>query len=212
MDLETAKQAVITVGKGRGFIIDCDPRLIVTAAHCLPHLPPAHGASYTEERTYQNLMGHIGEAQQTIWGECLFADPVADIAVIGEPGDQELSDQHDAFQDFVTHTPALKCGEPPPPINYETDTFPKEQARLLGLNGEWGACSILTGRFGGLQIEEAVNGIVGGMSGSPIINASGEALGVVTLSGESPGTLHTEGGPEPSLYNHLPGWLLASIN
>ena len=85
MDLETAKQAVITVGKGRGFIIDGDPRMIVTAAHCLPRLPPAHGASYTEERTYQNLVGHIGEAQQTIWGECLFADPVADIAVIGEP-------------------------------------------------------------------------------------------------------------------------------
>jgi hypothetical protein len=56
---EKAKQAVITVGGGRGFVVegDLEQRYIITAAHCLPWLPPSHGASYIEERTYQELLG-----------------------------------------------------------------------------------------------------------------------------------------------------------
>jgi hypothetical protein len=88
-----ALRAVVTVGYGRGFLLDAPEtrhkRVIVTAAHCLPHLPPAHGAAYLSERTYADLLGPLGEAP-TIWTECLFADPVADIAVLTEPDGQEL--------------------------------------------------------------------------------------------------------------------------
>jgi hypothetical protein len=66
--LEKAKQAVITVGDGRGFVVegDLERRYVITAAHCLPELPPAHGASKLEERTYQKLLGPLGE-QPSIW-------------------------------------------------------------------------------------------------------------------------------------------------
>ena len=43
---DIAKRAVVAVDGGRGFIIEAllpnrgPTRLIVTAAHCLPHLPP----------------------------------------------------------------------------------------------------------------------------------------------------------------------------
>src|SRR5215471_15212424 len=83
-------------GDGRGFVVTAYRRqlvmdhqkrewrslkkqsksLIVTAAHCLPFFPPCHGASYLQERTYENLIGPLGEAP-SVWAECLFADPIA---------------------------------------------------------------------------------------------------------------------------------------
>ena len=52
------EQAVIKVGDGRGFVVERRrQRFVLTAAHCLPFLPPAHPMSYTEERTYAALLG-----------------------------------------------------------------------------------------------------------------------------------------------------------
>ena len=212
MDLETAKQAVVTVGNegGRGFIINTDPKLIITAAHCLPELPPPHPASYLEERTYKNLVGRAGGGRQDIWAECLFADPVADITVLGEPDGQEFFDQHDAFENFVAEIPALKCGRSPLP-SFSARASHKEQAWLLRLGGEWESCQIASNRFGGLWITEAAKGIAAGMSGSPIMNTAGEAVGIISTSGGSPHSLHTEGGPQASLRYNLPGWALVLV-
>jgi hypothetical protein len=208
MELETAKQAVVAVGNkdGRGFAINTDPRLIVTAAHCLPELPPPHPGSYGYERTYADIVGRIGKDRQEIYAECLFADPVADIAVLGEPDGVNLSDEHYAFEAFMDQIPALECGRspPPPPLMEEPH---QEQAWLLGLGGEWEPCQIKANRRGGLGITEALKGIVGGMSGSPIMNPAGEAIGVVSTSGGTGDNLHTEGGPQASLRYHLPGWV-----
>jgi hypothetical protein len=51
--------AVLQVGDGRGFVVKCQNYLrpveriiIITAAHCLPHLPPCDSAPYFEKRTY----------------------------------------------------------------------------------------------------------------------------------------------------------------
>ncbi len=86
-DTLDSRQAVIQVGDGRGFIVEpvaSDPgpinrRVVVTGAHCLPHLPPAHTFSYLEEKTYQKLLGLLDQ-EPTVWAEFLFVDPVADIA------------------------------------------------------------------------------------------------------------------------------------
>src|SRR5262249_44463616 len=76
------KRAVVTVGDARGFIIEhTQHRLVVTAAHCLPKLPPAHPASYNHERTWK-LLAPLGE-KPAVRTECLFVDPIADIAVLG---------------------------------------------------------------------------------------------------------------------------------
>jgi quinol monooxygenase YgiN len=56
-------------------------RVVVTAAHCLPKLPPAHAAAYWQERPYANLLGRLDCGKTKVYAECLFADPVADIAV-----------------------------------------------------------------------------------------------------------------------------------
>ena len=73
--LPSAKAAMVTIGEGRGFLVGARMgRIVVTAAHCLPHLPSAHPASYTEERTYPGLLGPLG-GEPTVWAECLFVDP-----------------------------------------------------------------------------------------------------------------------------------------
>ena len=64
MDFDLAKRAVITVGPGHGFVVagPSETFHVITASHCLPYLPPAHPASPLEERTYANLLGHLGES------------------------------------------------------------------------------------------------------------------------------------------------------
>ncbi len=89
--------SIVKVGGGRGFIVECRAklppvrhlrrfvtrRLVITAAHCLGKLPPATAAAFFYERTYKSLLGHLDGSKKDIWAECLFADPVADIAVLG---------------------------------------------------------------------------------------------------------------------------------
>src|SRR5258708_26989863 len=83
-----AKASFVTVGDGRGFVVKyAHNRLVVTAAHCLPLIPPAHGASYLHERTYRALLAPLG-GEPAVSAEGLFADPSADIAVLRSPDNQ----------------------------------------------------------------------------------------------------------------------------
>jgi hypothetical protein len=100
-----ALNSVVRVGDGRGFVVEGRPlglchRYIVTAGHCLPFVPPCFGASYLAERTYKKLLARLGE-QPSIWCECCFIDPVADIAVLCAPDNQELSVQADGYEALV---------------------------------------------------------------------------------------------------------------
>jgi len=176
-NLTKAKSAVLTVGKGgRGFVIKSrGEHVVVTAAHCLPFLPPPHGMSYTKERTYSKLLGPLGK-KPTIWAECFFADPVADIAVIGSPDNQSLSDEADAFEALIDPIPPLAIADPPE----------KGHTYLLSLNGEWFECTFTVMKESQIWIDDTAQEIVGGMSGSPILLDNGKAVGLVCLGGTPP--------------------------
>ena len=45
---------------------------------------PPMPAMYWQERTYPSLLGPLGD-QCSVWAECVFVDPIADIAVLGQP-------------------------------------------------------------------------------------------------------------------------------
>src|SRR5438105_838621 len=100
MDLDKLTPSVVRVGRGRGFVVQerqrFGKRLIITAANCVPRLPPCYAGATIGQRTYKNLIAPVGE-KPTIWAECLFADPVADIAVLGEPDSQDLYDQCEQY-------------------------------------------------------------------------------------------------------------------
>lgn len=95
------EESILRVGGGRGFVVhdgeSGDP-IIVTAAHCLPTIElengrhvltiPPHRASYAHERAFP-LVGPLG-GEPSYWVECLFAAPIADVALLGEPDHQHV--------------------------------------------------------------------------------------------------------------------------
>jgi len=199
---EFATDAVLSVGAGgRGFIVDGGrERFVITAAHCLPFFPPCHGMSYAEERTYKGLLAPVG-GEPSIWAECLFADPIADIAILGPVDGQQLVDQYSAYEDLMEGASPLAISDPPR----------DGAARMLSLDGRWFECRAR--HLGGLLwVYDAAESIRGGMSGSPILGADGSAIGVVCIgtrrAGERPGT---DGGPNPRLAYSLPAWALTNL-
>lgn len=164
--LRAALAAVVTVGTGRGFVVEgggpWHSRYIITAAHCLPErpdgqkLPPSHGFSYLKERTYPGLLAPLGE-QPSVWCECLFVDPIADIAVLGAPDNQELSDEVDAYEALVGAATSLTIAEPPSKliaeeveravevgVTEQVHQWARRECRafLLSLNNQWFPCMV----------------------------------------------------------------------
>jgi hypothetical protein len=184
--------AVVTVGQGgRGFIVAGPRHSKLTAAHCLPHFPPAHPASYVEERTYASLLGPLGETP-TVWAECLFADPIADIAVLGEPDDQTLCDEATAYEAFVESLTPIAIA----------DTQKAGRAWVLSLDLEWFECGYQVNDDGPLFLLKGAQPVQSGMSGSPIVLRNGKAIGAVSLGANALGTRN------PRMVRDLPGWLL----
>jgi hypothetical protein len=70
---------------------DCQP--------LLPWLPSGFGIAYSEEHVYRNMLGPLGSAP-TVACECLFINPIADVAVVGVPDTQTFSDEADATVRF----------------------------------------------------------------------------------------------------------------
>lgn len=191
--------AVVKVGGGRGFIVRAAYRsLVVTAAHCLPRFPPCHPVSYTHERTYSRLLGPLYDAKPAVWAECLFIDPLADIAVLGSPDGQVLYEEAEAYEALTDKRPALSIGPAPA-------TGP---GWVLTLAGRWSSCIVEHIGYdhpialrGSLCIGDVKGGIHFGMSGSPILADDGTAIGVVSTDSMNPHLIHD-----------LPGWLLRKLN
>ena len=206
---DEATRGIVRVGDGRGFAVEgAYERFIVTAAQCLPFLPPCGSISHVHERTYQSLIGQLG-GECTIWGECLFVDPIGDIAVLGSPDSQEFnaqSDDYEAYEAMVGDTTPLTISEAPS----------KGHAWVLSLNGRWFECHVKRFAKGSLWISGANEGIAKGMSGSPILLEDGSAIGIICSGNVSrricgQDVIVTEGGPNPGLTRNLPGWLLHEI-
>jgi hypothetical protein len=200
--LDKAKSAVIKVGDGRGFVVNGRAyfadgprdRFIITGAHCLPFFPPCTSAAYLEEKTYKALLGPIGN-EPTVWAECLFADPIADIAILGPPDRQVLSEQAADYEALVESATTLSIADAPE----------QNHRWMMSLDGNWFRCGFQIINDGPLWISETEELIEGGMSGSPIITDDAAAFGVVCLADISDVPV---GANNPRLVRNLPGWLL----
>jgi hypothetical protein len=175
---------------GRAFLLESDDnkRVVVTAAHCLPEIPPAHPGRYANECTFQDFLGPL-DGKVDIWVQCQFADIMADIAVLGPPEHDDLYDQYQAFESFAESRPAFRRSA--------RQFAPREKhpGFVLSLENVWVPCILQHGGRG-VWIDDHKM-IKSGMSGSPIVDADGAAVGVV-----STGMLN------PRLSADLPGWLL----
>ncbi len=200
--LEHLKRSIIAVDGGRGFVVEADRgRFVITAAHNLPFLPPPMIFSYLHERTYRSLLGTLGGGRD-IAAECVFVDPVSDVAVLGGPSHDDLYDELERFEELVNNVPALAVGSVPATPRQDD---PKTSALMLSLGGAWFGCTVRRrGHF--LWWDDVAQGIESGMSGSPIISETGEAVGVVTC-----GHGKEYDPPQPAIAQTLPHWLAAQL-
>jgi hypothetical protein len=151
------------------------------------------------------LLAPLG-GKPAIWAECLFVDPVADIAVLGQPDSQVLWEQAAAYGELVQAAIPIAIADMPQ----------GGHAWLLSLDGRWFRCAVYDSsqfRAAGdkpLLLQDAAEPIKGGMSGSPVVSPEGAAIGIMCCSSGTGLDVeeHTDGGMNPRLVDHLPGWLL----
>ena len=197
------KGTVITVGEGRGFVVEHrGEHLVVTASHCLPWLPSGFGIAYSEEHVYRNMLGPVGSVP-TVACECLFINPIADVAVVGVPDTQTYSDEAEGYRALLQYATPFRIIEAP------------EKARgfLLSLEGEWFGCQVqwMEGIDGPLWVSKPARPIEDGMSGSPIVSETGNAIGILAASmmeNEKDAATDEFGVSNPRLIRDLPLWLL----
>lgn len=210
---------VVKVGGGRGFVIKrrhtipaiagpesttfrlkhfVERRLVVTAAHCLPSLPPPFAMGSNHDLTYQ-LLGSLDGSKTGVRAECLFVNPVADIAVFGEPDGQTGYDQ-EAYDALTGDVPIIRI-----------DKARSGPGWVLALDGHWVRTTIkVFSSIWGASL--SIDPVEAGMSGSPILNDAGRAVGIVAMGTQ---TVSKNGvrkqeraGPQPMLARDFPGWLL----
>jgi hypothetical protein len=202
-------EAVVQITRkgGRGFIVNAadDARFIITAAHCVPRrrYPRPHLANSINELTVPNLIGPLGAKQCTIWVELCVLNLNDDLAVFGQPDNQDLSDKAKSYAGF-TRT-GLQVGPAPPIVPpYQWCEVPGSEGYVLSLDSQWQPCTMHNnGRWLALDGCD----IKGGMSGSPILNAEGAAIGVISTGYSGLGN-----NQHPSLADCLPPWLWRELS
>ena len=127
----------------------------------------------------------------SVWTECLFADPIGDLAVLGPPDNQELSEECEMYEALTADVEGFPITDPPK----------RGFGWVLSLGGQWIECMV--NHNGGPLWISPNGGIEGGMSGSPILAADGSAIGVISTGSNMPPS-----GPNARLTYNLPGWLL----
>jgi hypothetical protein len=134
----------------------------------------------------------------------MFADPVADLAVLGRPDNQVLCDQCDAYEAFTDELSPIEIAEPEPLPFAPDDPFrhlqptPVQRAWWLRLSDQWAAIRVQAKTRGVFTVDDEV--AESGMSGSPIVNDEGKAVAVVSL-----------GNGFPRLARELPVWLVREL-
>ncbi|WP_314961492.1 serine protease [Bradyrhizobium cosmicum] len=205
IDVEAIAPAIVKVGGGRGFIVSSGTdHYVITAAHCLPRsrYPRPHLANSGNDLIFPEIIGQIGSKKRNIWGELCVLSLTDDIAVLAAPDNQSLPERADEYERF-TGT-ALSVGISPvavPPSEWHS--LPGAPAWVLSVQRQWVPCAVFNnGRF--LYVRGA--SIESGMSGSPILDTNGAAIGAIsTSSNDDTVNMH------PSLTDCLPTWLLRKL-
>jgi hypothetical protein len=180
-------------------------------------VPPPHLGRFLEEYTFAKVVGPLGEKPHAS-AECVFVDTIADLAVLGSPDNQALSDQAGEYVALTAALPAISLAIPPAAVDRKARRESKmtraeflkrfeSRAWVLSLDGQWFECAATYSEGGMLTIRtKGSKRVVNGMSGSPVVTLDGVALALVSTSGVS--ELVDDTTQCPCLIDALPGWLL----
>jgi S1-C subfamily serine protease len=201
---ERVKRATVVIdagakGHGQGVLVNGD--FVLTAAHCVTW--DGDGEMALGDRYIEKLTTRGRDMQASVCA----VDPVADIAALGDIGDGELLEVMGPFQRWCRETDSVPLRRSLPVLNKSLDVF------ILSHTGEW-----VTGRITehqswarGRVYVEADQQIRGGTSGGPIVDPSGQLVGVVSSFSESPGVSERCGGLQPFAWLALPMWVRREI-
>ena len=198
---EHVESATVTLLKKGGQGILVPGNLIITAAHCIDFScegEMAMGEYFIEE--IQTIKGKLKVTP-------LAVEPVSDIAVLGALDAQEAPKELRDFEMFCEQTKAI------PICQREFQLFKKMNVHVYTHNKTWikgsamqcqKEAELISVEFGE-QVEP-------GTSGSPIINSSGELVGIVSNTT----ILNREGeksiGMSPRPHRAVPVWIINRIS
>jgi hypothetical protein len=111
------------------------------------------------------VLGPLGQKPRVL-AECLFVDPIADIAVLSAPDAQEFYEEREAWSALVDGVDALQIG----------DMSEQPTVWLLHLDGTWQKAQAKHTR--GIWLTDAAGTCEDGMSGSPILRDDGDESAV----------------------------------
>lgn len=189
----------LTANDGRGFLVN--DGLVVTAAHCVDF--ECTGGMVMGDFYLENTRAAVGDFRLSP----LAVEPCNDIAVLGEPDNQQPDFQRDIelFDLFCEQSTALRL------CLQEFELFKSFPVFVYTHEGKWveGNARQCAENASSLFVEFD-DLIKGGTSGSPIVNESGEVVAVVSvIGGTSPSDMRS--GPSPRPHMGLPVWLVNRI-
>jgi len=195
---DVAKATVTLLRKGgQGVLVRNN--LIITAAHCIDFRIEGEmvlGDYFIEE---------IKTGERELKVTPLAVEPVSDIAVLGSLDDQVFNKEAEDFEKFCEHT------KPVPLCRSNFELFQKFRVYIYNSSEKWVTGSAMQCREDAQTLSvEAEEQIEDGASGAPIINDSGDLVGIVSNFSVAQAQHKSQGRvPRPNLA--LPVWVCRRI-
>ena len=185
---------------GRGFLVAGG--YLLTAAHCVDF--DLEGGLALGDYHLQFVETVSGKRFRV---SPVMIDPVSDLAVLGFPDDQEFGKDCQEFQEFIDNTSPIDIEFQNPLTDDKLSIFTHFNTWIHGK--AWMSDVISDPLSVFVQMAEPV---IGGTSGSAVLNQSGKAVAVVSVfsypEDDSPGG---SDGPQPLIHRRLVKFLYDSI-